>query len=81
VVVLPPGSTSGPPGALPPGARVFDAGGPGAPEPFDGIAWAAGSAGPILVVERKDKPADPTGHRQALVGLDVPYALTARLTH
>jgi hypothetical protein len=29
VVVLPPGSTSGPPGALPPGARVFDSGGPG----------------------------------------------------
>jgi hypothetical protein len=82
VVVLPPGSASGPPGPLPPGARIFDAAGPGAPERFDGIVWPAGSAGPILVVERKEgERALPGQPRPPLVGLDVPYTLTVRLTH
>ena len=37
VVVLPAGSTMGPPGPLPPGAKVFDAGGVGAGEKLDGV--------------------------------------------
>jgi serine/threonine-protein kinase len=55
LVVLPPGSASGPPGPLPPGARVFDEGGLGASERFEGVAWPEGSTGPIIVVERKEK--------------------------
>ena len=43
----------GPPGPLPPGARVFDAGGVGAGEKIDGVTWPAGAPGPLVVVERK----------------------------
>jgi hypothetical protein len=54
LVVLPPGATSGPPGPLPPGAKVFDTGGPGAGEKIDGVPWPKdASKGPIVVVERK----------------------------
>ena len=79
LVVLPPGAQTGPPGALPTGARVFDAAGPGEPEKFDGVAWPQGGPGPIIVVERKDKKPDADGRRPPLVGLDVPYSLTVRL--
>ncbi len=82
LVVLPPGATAGPPGPLPPGAKVFDSGGPGAPEKFENIKWAAGAAGPMIVVERKDPPvaASAKNQRRALVGLDVPYSLNVRLS-
>jgi serine/threonine-protein kinase len=84
VVVLPAGSSAGPPLAdgksLPPGAKVFDAGGPGAPETFEGIAWAAGAPSPLVVIERKDGKADPSGRIHGLVGLDVPYSLNVRLS-
>ncbi len=81
VVILPPGSLTGPPGALPPGARVFDSVGAGEPEKLDGIPWPAGGPGPILVVQRKDGKPDANGRRAPLVGLDVPYSLTLRLAH
>jgi serine/threonine-protein kinase len=80
LVVLPAGSTTGPPEPTPVGARVFDDGGAGAPEHFDGVAWPSGSAGPILVVERKDPRPDASGRRVNLVGLDVPYSFTVRLS-
>lgn len=88
IVVLPAGATTGPPGALPAGAKVFDAGGAGAGEKFDGIAWAAGAPGPLVVVERKmPRPANPTnnpnnnsdGQRHSVVGIDSEYALSVRL--
>ncbi|HZS35655.1 MAG TPA: serine/threonine-protein kinase [Polyangia bacterium] len=80
IVVLPFGSTAGPPGKLPDGARVFDAGGPGAPETFTHVPWTPGAPGPIIVVERKDPPraADAAG-RRALIGVEVPYSLTVKL--
>jgi serine/threonine-protein kinase len=78
LVVLPPGSQAGPPQPLPMGAKVFDVGGPGQPEKFEGVAWPAGGPGPILVVERKDRKPDADGRRAPLVGLDVPYSLTVR---
>jgi serine/threonine-protein kinase len=78
LVVLPPGSQAGPPQPLPAGAKVFDAGGPGQPEKFEGVPWPAGGPGPILVVERKDRKPDADGRRAPLVGLDVPYSLTVR---
>jgi len=84
VVVLPPGSQSGPPGALPPGSKIFDSAGPGEPEKLEGIPWPAGGPGPILVVQRKEPKPDgkANGERRApLVGLDVPYSLTVRLGH
>jgi hypothetical protein len=68
VVVLPPTATSGPPGPLPSGAKVFDAGGVGAGERFDGIAWPGGDAdiGPYIVVERKlARVTSPTTHGRA----------------
>jgi serine/threonine-protein kinase len=37
----------------PEGARVFDTGGASVAEDFDGVAWAAGSPSPVIVVERK----------------------------
>jgi serine/threonine-protein kinase len=77
VVVLPPGSTVGPPAPLPPGSRVFDSGGPGAPENFSHIDWPKG-AGPIIVVERKEAGPRGGATRPALVGVDVPYSLTVR---
>ena len=79
LVVLPPGAQSGPPGPLPPGARVFDAGGPGAPESFDGVSWPQGQSGPIVVVERKEPPSRPGKRPPPLVGLDEPYSLSVRL--
>jgi hypothetical protein len=79
IVVLPPGAVTGPPGPLPMGSKVFDAGGPGEAEKFEGVAWPAGAPGPIIVVERKDKKPGPDGRRPPLVGLDVPYSLTVRL--
>jgi hypothetical protein len=79
LVVLPPGSQAEVAGdKLPPGAKIFDSGGPGQPEKFEGIPWPAGGSGPIVVVERKDKKPDAEGHREPLVGLDVPYSLTVR---
>ena len=93
VVVLPAGSTMGPPGPLPPGAKVFDAGGIGAGERIDGVTWAAGTPGPLVVIERKVGYGDAKlgngdsgkGHaagpdaRHATAGLDVEYALSLRL--
>jgi eukaryotic-like serine/threonine-protein kinase len=86
VVVLPPGSQAGPPGPLPPGAKIFDNAGVGEPEKLEGIPWPAGGPGPILVVQRKEAKPDgkstgPGGieRRAPLVGLDVPYSLTVRL--
>jgi len=79
LVALPAGAMIGPPGPLPAGSRVFDLGGAGAPERFDGVAWPAGTAGPLLVVERKDGKSDEDGHWRALVGLDAAYSLTVRL--
>jgi hypothetical protein len=79
LVILPPGATTGPPSAMPPGTKVFDAGGPGAAEEASGIAWPAGTPGPILVVERKAEKPDNKPERRQLVGIDVPYSLTARL--
>ncbi|HUS63508.1 MAG TPA: protein kinase [Kofleriaceae bacterium] len=78
LVVLPAGATQGPPGALPPGSKVFDAGGAGAAERFEGISWARGSAGPILVVERRDGKPDGQGRWHSLAGLHVPYTLSVR---
>jgi serine/threonine-protein kinase len=66
-----------------PSGRVFDSGGPGAAESFDGIPWPAGAPSPIVVVERKDgglEPAAGSKSRKPLVGLDVPYSLNVRLT-
>ncbi len=93
VVVLPAGSTMGPPGPLPPGAKVFDAGGVGAGEKIDGVTWTAGTPGPLVVIERKVGYGDAKlgngdsgkGHaagpdaRHATAGLDVEYALSLRL--
>lgn len=80
VVVLPAGSTFGPPGALPAGARLFDAGGMGAGETFDGIAWPSGTASPIIVVQRKlDNRKPGADNRHHTLGIDVEYTLTARL--
>jgi serine/threonine-protein kinase len=83
IVVLPAGSQVGPPGPLPAGARVFDAGGAGVAESFDGIEWPSGAPSPIVVVERKDgKPdaKDGLSRWHGLVGLDAPYSLNVRLT-
>ncbi|HEY2746275.1 MAG TPA: serine/threonine-protein kinase [Polyangia bacterium] len=87
VVVLPAGATMGPPGALPPGAKLFDAGGVGAGERIDGVSWAAGTPGPIVVVQRKlplsvgagapRTDAHTTAH--TTTSLDVEYALSLRL--
>jgi serine/threonine-protein kinase len=86
VVVLPAGSTMGPPGPLPAGARVFDAGGVGAGEKIDGVAWPKGTPGPLVVVERKLMHVDQklartaaADARRTTVGLDVEYALSLRL--
>jgi eukaryotic-like serine/threonine-protein kinase len=77
VVVLPGGATMGPPGPLPAGARVFDAGGIGAGEKLDGVTWAPGSPGPLVVIERK-LPRRESDHHTT-VGLDTEYALSLRL--
>jgi len=87
VVVLPAGSTMGPPGPLPAGAKVFDTGGVGAGERIDGVAWAAGTPGPLVVVERKlatqgDRKlpkGNGAGQVRTTVGLDTEYALSLRL--
>ena len=88
VVVLPAKATMGPPGPLPPGAKVFDTGGAGAGERVDGVAWAAGTPGPLVVVERKLPRANAAGPMmmtatatatRTTVGLDVEYALSLRL--
>jgi hypothetical protein len=78
VVVLPGGATAGPPGPLPPGARVFDGGGVGAGEKFDGVVWAAGTPGPLIVVERK-LPRAVAERRIPPSRLDAEYALTLKL--
>jgi hypothetical protein len=79
IVVLPAGASAGPPGPLPAGAKIFDAGGPGAAETFAGIAWAAGTPGPLIVIRRN--PAHSTGGpRHAPVGLDSEYRLSLHLT-
>ncbi|MGZ3407462.1 MAG: protein kinase domain-containing protein, partial [Polyangia bacterium] len=79
VVVLPAGSTMGPPGPLPPGAKVFDAGGVGAGEKLDGVTWSAGTPGPLVVIERKlPRVTGPDTHH-VTVGLDSEYALSLRL--
>ena len=79
VVVLPAGSTMGPPGPLPAGARVFDAGGIGAGEKLDGVTWPAGAPGPLVVIERKLPRTAGADARRTTVGLDVEYALSLRL--
>jgi hypothetical protein len=79
VVVLPAGSTMGPPGPLPPGARVFDAGGVGAGEKLDGVSWPNGTPGPLVVVERKLPRTGGPEARRTTIGLDVEYALSLRL--
>jgi hypothetical protein len=79
VVVLPAGATMGPPGPLPPGAKVFDTGGVGASERLDGVAWAAGAPGPLVVVERKLPRLAGPDARRTTVGLDAEYALSLRL--
>jgi hypothetical protein len=79
VVVLPAKATMGPPGPLPPGAKVFDTGGAGAGERIDGVAWAAGTPGPLVVVERKLPRPNAAGPVRTTVGLDVEYALSLRL--
>jgi serine/threonine-protein kinase len=85
VVVLPAGTTFGPPGALPLGAKVFDAGGLGAGEKIDGVPWPAGTASPIVVVQRKlesakpGSPATSAKRHHTPTGLDVEYALALRL--
>jgi serine/threonine-protein kinase len=58
-----------------PGARVFDGGGPGAPDSFTGVPWPAGTPAPLVVVVRKDPPPDSAGHRPPIVGTDVRYSL------
>ena len=79
VVVLPAGSTMGPPGPLPAGAKVFDSGGVGAGEKLDGVAWSAGTPGPLVVIERKlPRTTGPDAHH-VTVGLDTEYALSLRL--
>jgi len=79
VVVLPAGSTMGPPGPLPAGAKVFDAGGVGAGEKLDGIAWQSGTPGPLVVIERKLPRVTSPDARHTTVGLDSDYALSLRL--
>jgi hypothetical protein len=79
VVVLPAGSTMGPPGPLPPGAKVFDAGGVGAGEKIDGVTWTAGTPGPLVVIERKLPHVAAGDVRHSTVGLDTEYALSLRL--
>jgi serine/threonine-protein kinase len=91
IVVLPAGSNAGPPGPLPAGARVFDEGGVGSAESFDGLAWPMGAPGPIIVVERKleavPKRAAGSGSpgsssespRVPVLGRDIPYSLTVRI--
>jgi eukaryotic-like serine/threonine-protein kinase len=78
IVVLPGGAIAGPPGPLPAGAKVFDAGGTGSGERFDGVSWAAGTPGPLVVVERKP-PRRPEAERRLGSGLDAEYALSLRL--
>ena len=79
VVVLPAGSTMGPPGPLPAGAKVFDAGGVGAGERIDGVAWARGTPGPLVVIERKVLRAAGPDSPRTILGLDAEYALSLRL--
>jgi hypothetical protein len=79
VVVLPEGATMGPPGPLPAGARVFDTGGVGAGERIEGVTWAAGKPGPLIVIERKMPHTAAAGGLRTTVGLDVEYALSLRL--
>ncbi|MDB4970741.1 MAG: serine/threonine protein kinase [Myxococcales bacterium] len=78
LVVLPGGATTGPPGPLPPGAKVFDAGGVGAPERFDGVAWPTGARAPLVVVERK-LPRAVADRRTSPSGLDTEYTLSLKL--
>src|SRR5205823_3557627 len=74
IVVLPPGTTETGDPALAKGARVFDAGGPGQPESFEGVPWPAGGAAPLIIVARKDREV-PGARRVAVQGTDVPYSL------
>jgi hypothetical protein len=62
------------------GNKVFDGGGHGAAESFDGVPWPAGAPAPLIIVERKDGKPDATGRWHGLVGLDAPYSLNVRLT-
>jgi serine/threonine-protein kinase len=67
------------------GSRVFDSGGPGAPESFENVPWTSKL---YVVVTRKEPPTsskeepnrDPAARRPQLVGLDSPYSLTVRKT-
>jgi hypothetical protein len=89
VVVLPPAAATGaapatpggPPGALPPGAKVFDEPVTGAGFHLDGVPWPAGAPGPVLVVMRRPPHAREvaTEPHPTLVGRDQPYTLTVRL--
>jgi serine/threonine-protein kinase len=81
VVVLPASATAGPPGPLPAGAKVFDAGGVGAGEKIEGIAWAAGARAPYIVIERKLPRVAPAtdGNKMAVPSIDAEYVLSLRL--
>jgi hypothetical protein len=85
IVVLPSGSTFGPPGALPTGSKVFDSAGPGAGEKFDGVSWPAGTPSPLIVVQRKlenlksSAVANLDKRHHTPRGLDVEYTLSLRL--
>ena len=75
LIVLPPGAATAGDPAHAPGARVFDAGGPGHGERFADVPWPSGGAAPLVVVERKDrKPTE--GRGPSLPGIDTAYALT-----
>jgi serine/threonine-protein kinase len=81
VVVLPPEAVAGAEKDLAQrrGARVFDKGGPGAPEHFDNVPWPKGAPAPYVVVVRKEPvTVEPTVPEAPppLPGLDTPYILT-----
>jgi hypothetical protein len=86
VVVLPPGSRSGPPGPLLPTAIVFDRQPMGGGERFElrapGSEGSAGdhtNDGVIVVIERKERK-DEKAHALVL-GRDQPYTLNVRVKH
>ncbi|MSP61463.1 MAG: serine/threonine protein kinase [Myxococcales bacterium] len=78
LVVIPGGTVVGDDPAKAPGAKVFDAGGPGKGEEFSGFAAPEGAAAPFVVVVRKDAEAKPGGRRATLAGTDARYTLTLR---
>jgi hypothetical protein len=71
---------SGPPGPLPPGARVYDGGGVGAAARFD-VPLPANAAyiGPYIVVERKLPQMKLGAGKEALPGVADEYTLSLRV--